>query len=225
VKDNIKQFLQVVLILLGPLLIKHHISFGNDIVDEVAGTLSDAWGIIWKFMHWNKTPDAPAPVSNPSVSGGQSGFARFSLVLFTAALSAIVFVFIIVGCAHVEPGQDPIIVNAERVQTIATPTFDILLETDNANREFWQSKASAFHDFCEWLRERQTAELADGTITNVQRAIALQLNLDKVKLDYKASKVSSNAVIEVTATLKSIERQANAWLLIVTNPVPLNVTP
>jgi hypothetical protein len=71
-KDNIKQALQVVLILLGPLLIKHHITFGNDLIDELAGTASDVWGIIWKFWHWNTTPDATPtdPPKTPPMSMG-----------------------------------------------------------------------------------------------------------------------------------------------------------
>lgn len=218
-KDNIKQAMQVILIVLGPLLIKHHITFGNDFIDELAGTISDAWGIIWKFWHWNSTPDAPAvpppPTATPPMSLGGA--------LHLAFIGALIIGFI--GCAAIKPGEDALVVNVERAQTVAAPTFDLLLGADNSNRSFWQTKAPAFHTFAEWLRERQIAPLPTGGTTNVQRAIALQLNLDNVKLAYKSSQVSSNALVTAAATLQSALDQANAWLVIVTNPAPVVLTP
>lgn len=216
-KDNMQLIGQVILIVLGPLLAKHNITIGNKEVDDVLGAISELAGIIWKFVHWNKTPDAqPVPVN---VVTKQSGNIRLGLMFLLSALSALALV-VIVGCAAIQPGQDPIVVNVERAQTIAAPTFDLVLETDNANRTFWKQNVPAFHGYCEWLRQRQLAFLADGTPTNVQRAIAMQLNLDKVKLDYKASKVDSNAVLEVLAALTSAENQANAWLVVMTNAAP-----
>lgn len=222
-KDNLQLLGQVILIVLGPLLAKHNLTVGNDEIDKLLGALSEVFGLVWKFAHWHGTPSAPT--STPNLSGSnQAGFARLSLMLFTALFTAVIGVLVIAGCAQIKPGNDPIIVNAERVQTIAAPTFDLVLETDNANRPLFQTKIPAFHEFCEWLRQPQTAQLADGTPTNVQRSIAMQLNLDKVKLDYKASKVSSNAVLEAVAALQSIETQANAWLLVITNPAPATLS-
>jgi hypothetical protein len=227
-KDNLQLIGQVILIVLGPLLAKHNISVGNDEIDKLLAALSEAIGIIWKFFHWHATPSAPAPL--PGITGGnvtgatpgsQSGSARLLTLLFVSAISALCFVGFIVGCASIAPGNDPIVVNAERAQQYAESTFDLVLTIDNSNRPLWESKAPAFHDFCEWLRQPQQAFLADGTATNVQRDIAMQLNLDKVKLDYKASKVSSNAVLEAVATLESAERQASSWLSVITNaPAP-----
>lgn len=217
-KDNLQLLGQVLLILLGPLLAKHNISVGNEEIDKLLGALSEVFGILWKFAHWHGTPSAPP--NGVTGAGGQSGFVRVQTLLFILSVCFALFAWMMAGCAHTQPGNDPIIVNAERAQTIAGPTFDLVLETDNANRPLWKKQIPAFHDFCEWLRQPQIAQLADGTPTNVQRAIAMQLNLDKVKLDYKASKVCSNAVLEAVAALQSIETQANAWLLVITNPAP-----
>jgi hypothetical protein len=67
------------------------------------------------------------------------------------------------GCAHIQAGQDPIVVMAERAQTYAASTFDLILETDDANRPLFRERIPAYHDFCEWLRQPQLASLADGT--------------------------------------------------------------
>jgi hypothetical protein len=188
--------------------------------------------ITWYVSHrWNASPTVMAAldaVSQSEASQGSkptSGSVRLLFLLFVSSVCAAVCMVIAVGCAAIQAGQDPIVVNAERTQTIAEHTFDLVLGVDNSSRALWQSKAPAFHDFCEWLRQPQLAYLADGTPTNVQRDIAMQLNLDKVKLDYKASKVSSNAVLEAVATLESAEQQANAWLTVITNPAPVNLNP
>src|SRR5688572_19337335 len=59
------------------------------------------------------------------------------------------------GCASIKPGNDPLVVNVERAETIAKSTFDLVLNVDHTDREFWKAKAPAFHDFCNWLRQPQ----------------------------------------------------------------------
>lgn len=137
-------------------------------------------------------------------------------------LSAFLGVAILVGCTAIQPGQDPLVVNIERIQTVAAPTFDIVLSTDDSNRSFFQTKLPAYHSFCEWLRQPQSVPLSSGTLTNVQRSIALQFNLDNVKLAYKAGKATSNDLFTAGTTLQSVVSQASAWLTIATN-TPLNL--
>jgi hypothetical protein len=43
------------------------------------------------------------------------------------------------------------------------------------------------------------------------------VSLDDVKLDYKAARVSSNAVFTALATVQSAMNQANSYLSVVTN--------
>lgn len=218
-KDNLQLIGQVILIALGPLLAKHGVSVGNAEIDDILGAISEIAGIVWKFRHWNATPAASAAPQTiaPKLPTSSSGFARPIVLFYLSAICFALAAIVIVGCAPLQPGADPIVVNVERAQTIAASTFDLVLNTDNSERAFWQQKAPAFHDFCEWLRAPQTAFLADGTPTNVQRVIALQLNLDKVKLDYKASRASSNDVFSALATLNSAIQQADAWMMVVTN--------
>jgi len=122
-------------------------------------------------------------------------------------------VFLNFGCATVAPGNDPIVVNAERVESSAIAAFDLVVNVDNVNRPFWKTNAPPFHAFVEWLRAPQTFQ-----VTNiVPRGSALVLSLHQVKIDYKASRVSSNLLVTATSTLLSAVNQANSWLAVTTN--------
>src|SRR5581483_810783 len=131
--------------------------------------------VTWYASHkWNATPaSSPTAVITSAPTSSQSGFAR-PAVLFVLASFCLILAAMI-GCAHLQPCADPVVVNVERVQTVAAPTFDLVLSTDDTARPLWAQKAPAFHDFCEWLRQPQTVGLANGAATNVPRAIALQL--------------------------------------------------
>lgn len=130
-----------------------------------------------------------------------------------AAAAALLAVGIFSGCAHVAPGNDPIVVNVERTETVAKSTFDMVLSVDNSQRDFFRTNAPAFHNFCEWLRQPQTIEQTN----TLPRAAALLISLDDVKLDYKAARVSSNEVFTALAAVNSAMNQANSWLTVVTN--------
>lgn len=125
--------------------------------------------------------------------------------------------FLLPGCAHLQPGADPLIVRTEQLQTVATSSFDLVLQTDQLDRGFWSTKAPAFHNFCEWLRQPQSVP---GLANPLQRDLAMLWNLDQVKLAYKSSKVSSNALLEAIATVESAANQAAAWITITTNKPP-----
>jgi hypothetical protein len=59
-KDNSQLIGQVLLLLLGPVLLKHGVSIDGGTIDQIAGTISIVAGIVWKFYHWNSTPSSPA---------------------------------------------------------------------------------------------------------------------------------------------------------------------
>lgn len=63
--DNAQLIGQILAIGLGPLIATHKIPIGNDDIAKIAGALVTLGGIVWKFWHWNKTPDAPAPATPP----------------------------------------------------------------------------------------------------------------------------------------------------------------
>lgn len=123
---------------------------------------------------------------------------------------------LIVGCATLNPGADPLVVRTEQTLSAARYTFDFVLNVDNLNRSFWITNAPALHNFCEWLRTPQTY----GTNT-VARCVVMQLNVDDLKLAYKASKNtgSSNALWSAWSVLNAAVDQTVSWSNIITSPI------
>lgn len=206
-KDNLQLIGQVLLIVLGPILAKHGITVGNDDVDKILAGLSEIIGIGWKFWHWNATPSA-----QPAAS-------------LAKTLSAIAIMFALAGtfgCARLQPGADPIVVNVERSETVAKSTFDLVLSVDNSKRDYFRTNAPAFHNFCEWLREPQTIRESGNPIDNIgtavlPRASAMLYSLDVVKLDYKQARASSNELFTALGTVNGVVDQASTWLTVITN--------
>lgn len=179
-------------------------------------------GVTWYVSHrWNAAPPAMAPVS-VGLSNKQSGFARLGLLLFVAALCSVTLLCLIQGCAAIQKGNDPLVVNVERTETIARDTFDMVLSIDNSQRDFYRNNAPAFHNFCEWLRQPQSVPDVDGKVVSLPRDLAMLLSLDNVKLDYKAARASSNDVFTALQTVTGAMAQANAWLNtgVATNTIP-----
>src|SRR6185312_14020931 len=88
--------------------------------------------LTWILTHkWNAAPAPAAAAGANAPSSSQSGQVRLGLLLLLSALSALAFV-LAVGCAAIQPGNDPIVVNAERMQTDAEATFDLVLGIDNS---------------------------------------------------------------------------------------------
>jgi hypothetical protein len=193
--DTLQLIGQILLIGLGPILAKRGISIGSADVDHLLGAGSFVVGIIWKFWHWNATPSTPAAAQAIPIKQIVSALALTTALFF-------------MGCAHLAPGADPVVVRVEQTETIAKTTFDQVLSIDNSQRAFYATNAPGFHNFCEWLRQPQTAE---GTNT-LPRCTAMLVSLDDVKLDYKAAHVSSNAVFTVLQTVTGAMAQANEWL-------------
>lgn len=122
---------------------------------------------------------------------------------------------LLVSCATLQPGADPFVVRVEQTQTGALATFDFILRIDHSNRSFWLTNAPGFHNFAEWLRTPQ----AYGT-NSVSRCVAMQLNVDDLKMAYKASKTtgSSNVLWSAWAMLNAAIVQSTSWSNIVTTP-------
>lgn len=120
------------------------------------------------------------------------------------------------GCATLEPGADAFVVRVEQTQTIASATTDMILRIDNADRGMWRSNAPAFHAFCESLR----TPVPYGSNT-LSRVVVIQLNVDDLKLAYKASRStgSSNALYSAWYVLNALTLQASSWSNIITSPI------
>lgn len=117
------------------------------------------------------------------------------------------------ACMRLEPGADPFVVNAERVETVAVSTFDLVLGVDDANRVFFMEQAPKFHEFCEWLRAPQPIW---GT-NSAPRAIAMVVNLNDVKRAYKRGLQSSNTLNAAILALAEAYSTAAGWLPAITN--------
>ena len=116
-----------------------------------------------------------------------------------------------VGCGTVQPGADPIIVNAERLQTSAKASFELVLKLDHSNRAFWQQNAPAFHTFCETLRKPTPYP---GRTALPQYRVWL-LKLDDAKLAYKEGRTDGQPLANAINLIETAVTQANAWSIIV----------
>lgn len=116
------------------------------------------------------------------------------------------------GCASVAPGNDPLVVNVERTETVAKATFEALLTVDHADRAFWRAEAPAFHAFCEALRTPQAYQVTN----TVPKWAALLLDLNDTKHDYIAARTSSNTLAAALSAVQSTLNRAAAWYQIVT---------
>lgn len=172
----------------------------------------------WYVSHrWNATPAAPASAQS-AASNAQSSAAKSGHVDGRLLIAMFAFAFIIVialaACAPLQPGADPIVVRTEQAQIVAASTFDMVLAQDNSDRSFWRTNAPAFHSFCEWLRQPQAVP---GMTNTLPRDLAMQWNVDQVKLAYKSGAATSNALAQAVSTLSEAIRQASVWLAVVTN--------
>jgi hypothetical protein len=139
---------------------------------------------------------------------------QFTLIALLGAAA-----MMLAACAHLQPGADPLVVRAEQTETVAKGSFDFVLNFDNADRGLWRSNAPAFHAFCEWLRQPMPyAGLGVGVgVTELPRDAVMLLQFDDIKMAYKGSRATSNALDEAIITLSSFAKQASAWSTIITN--------
>lgn len=125
---------------------------------------------------------------------------------------------ILTGCnlLRVDPGNDPLVVNAERTVQMAGASFDMINQIDNANRGFWRTNAPGFHNFAEWLRFPLVPKITtnSGVVkTNVlRRGLAMIDGLNEVKLSYKKAKVSSNDLVLATISLDAALKESQKFL-------------
>lgn len=132
-----------------------------------------------------------------------------------ARISALVLLVLSFGCATLNPGADAFLVRVEQTQTAAASTFDFILHIDSADRGFWRTNAPAFHQLCEWMR----MPLPYGSNT-LPRVVVIQLNVDDLRLAYKASRStgSSNALYSAWFVLNALLGQSQSWSNIVVTP-------
>ncbi len=70
------------------------------------------------------------------------------LPIYTAALCALSM-----GCAGIQPGNDPVVVNAERTTTVAVTSFDSFLKYERSNDAELRSVNPQIHKFANKIRD------------------------------------------------------------------------
>lgn len=133
--------------------------------------------------------------------------------------TALAFLSFLFGCASLQPGADPVVVRAEQTQVGVEAAFDLIVKIDHLDRGFWRTNAPAFHDFVEKLRAPVPVAGLPGGRPTLPRYIAVQWELDRAKLHYKAAKsaAGSNAVMSAVLAVEGLAQQTGAWLTIITN--------
>jgi len=69
-------------------------------------------------------------------------------------------VVILAACAPLQPGADPVVVNAERTANLAADTFDTFLKIEYDNRAALQTLSPAIHQYAETVRAKGPTWLA-----------------------------------------------------------------
>lgn len=141
------------------------------------------------------------------------GLIDIAAAFYAGVIVSMIMLILLNGCATIQPGNDRLVVTAERMETVAISSFDLVVNIDNANRPFWRTNLPAFHEFAEWLRQPQIV----WQTNSLPRGAAMVANVNNIKNDYKASKVDSNVLVSAIAVLQSAMGQANGWLSLVTN--------
>jgi hypothetical protein len=136
------------------------------------------------------------------------------IVVFVLMIGFVASVLISTGCSTVASGSDPMVVNAERLETVSVSAFNTAVELDNSNRDFWMTNAPAFHSFCEWIRTPITIE----STNTLPRGLAMIKMVDDAKVIYRSNSSHSNILIQVVADLQAALNQAQSWVVIVQSP-------
>lgn len=119
---------------------------------------------------------------------------------------------LLVACAHLQPGADPLVVRTEQTEQVALATMNLAVHLDDANRTFYRSNAAPFHVFCEWLRQPQTVLLSPTGNVTLARGPAMLWSLHQTKLAYQSSKTYSNALVSALATVEAALAEAQQWV-------------
>jgi hypothetical protein len=152
------------------------------------------------------------PVENTDTPASPPPKPPLPLIFLIGALS----LGVLSGCAGLQPGSDPIVVNAERLETTAAGAFKFVKEVDNANREFYKTNAPAFHQFVEYLR---TPIRMDGT-NIIRRDVDMILAVNSAKQTYIQNIGQSNLLKAAVNVLQASVIQAQSWQSIIQTPTP-----
>jgi len=75
-------------------------------------------------------------------------------------IAPLTLLLVLAACAQLQPGADPVVVNAERTASLAADTFDTFLKIEYDNRAALQTLSPAIHQYAETLRAKGPTWLA-----------------------------------------------------------------
>ncbi len=101
---------------------------------------------------------------------------------------------LLVGCPALQPGADPVEVDAEKTVGVASDTFDTFLKMEYENVDLVRSNAPGVHKFAEYLRQPMAYQ---GT--NYARDIVIVLQANTVRRAYKLNRSADNKASLTTA--------------------------
>lgn len=154
--------------------------------------------------------DQHLPKKNDGDVGGSSNG-------ITTALGMAFVVILLLGCAQLKPGADPVVVRAEQTAQLANSTFELFLRLENDRRAFYRTNAPELHAAAEWLRSRMAVTLPDGSQTNVARCDAMIINLLNVTGAYQAGLADRKNVVSAINLVSAAVKESSTWLGVITN--------
>lgn len=113
---------------------------------------------------------------------------------------------LLIGCATLDHGADPVEVRAEQTISGASDTMDLFVTIENDWREYCKKKLPEVHDAAEWLRAKQP----DG----LPRGLSMVSSANKARLAYKKNRTPENKanLLTAIATLQTASREAESQL-------------
>lgn len=186
-------FVRSLLKMLGAIVVAKGVA-DQSAVETISAGLVALAGVVWSHG-----THATAPPGNTSK---QPPAVPLLLLLGVVGIGAL-------GCkTALQPGADAFVVRVEQTETIGYSTLDTFLKIDDSNRGFWRTNLPAMHHFAEYLRVPVTLDVTNS----FPRWAGYIYSLDRVKLDYKAGRATSNEVVTVLATAETAVAQAQQFI-------------
>lgn len=111
------------------------------------------------------------------------------------------------SCVSIMPGNDPVLVNAERVTTTAYDTFDSFFALERAQETYVKANAPAVHVFANSLRVNAPKWLATARATT--EAYRLNRSADNKANLTTAIAILQTAISQVTVYTAQLNQKAH----------------
>lgn len=134
--------------------------------------------------------------------------------LATRHLSLVTLLLFSVACASVQPGNDPVVVDAERTTTVGTDAFDTFLKSEYETRATLRAVSpevyQEVHSYAEYLR----AKVDDGSGIRMARAKGWLKSARALTVAYKMNRTAENkaSLQTILATINAAVAETQKYL-------------